>query len=226
MEDEDLFSTLRDALVDGNLKIAEETVQKILDAGYSPERILEEMTKAMQVVSDKWKKMEIFLADVMTAADAMKAGVRMLEPILRKDQGKAKKGKVVIGTVFGDIHDIGKNIVGIMLEVDGFEVIDLGHDVEPKAFVKKAQETNADIIGLSSLMTTTLPFQRDVIRLLIDQNLRENYRVIVGGGTTSPDWAKEIGADGYGRTGPDAVDVANQVIKGDKRIGSTITVGG
>ncbi len=102
----------------------------------------------------------------------------------------------------------------------------MGHDVEPKAFVKKAQETNADIIGLSSLMTTTLPFQRDVIRLLIDQNLRENYRVIVGGGTTSPDWAKEIGADGYGRTGPDAVDVANQVIKGDKRIGSTITVGG
>jgi 5-methyltetrahydrofolate--homocysteine methyltransferase len=159
----------------------------------------------MNVVGEQFRAREIFLPDVLLAARAMYAGLDLLKPHLASE-GVALRGKVVIGTVKGDLHDIGKNLVAIMLRGAGFEVIDLGHDVTPEAFVDAALREQAPLIGLSALLTTTMPRMRDVVELVRQRGLAGKLRTIVGGAPVSADFAKEIGADGYAYDAAQAVD--------------------
>jgi 5-methyltetrahydrofolate--homocysteine methyltransferase len=171
--------------------------KEILDAG---------LIDAMDVVGERFRKHEIFLPDVLLAAKAMYAGMDVLKPLLIKD-GVPMLGKVVIGSVRGDLHDIGKNLVGIMLRGAGFEVIDLGNDVAPERFVDAAAEEGARVIGMSALLTTTMPVMRAVVDLLGDRGLSNDVKTIVGGAPVSADFAGEIGADAYG------FDAANAVVR-------------
>jgi 5-methyltetrahydrofolate--homocysteine methyltransferase len=158
----------------------------------------------MRVVGERFGAHEIFLPDVLLAARAMNAGLAILEPHLGQTDIRTR-GKVVIGTVRGDLHDIGKNLVGIMLAGAGFEVIDLGKDVSPQKFVDTARESDADVIGMSALLTTTMPVMRDVVSLLKEQGLDSSIRTVIGGAPVTEEYAREIGADAY------AFDAANAV---------------
>ena len=144
-------------------------------------------------------------------SDAMNVGIDVLKPHL-KSENVSKKGKVVIGVVEGDTHDIGKNLVRLMMETGGFEVLDLGRDIPPAEFVSKAEEYGADIIGIATLMTTTMPGMKEVVDILADKGIRDKFKVIVGGGPISPAFAKKIGADGYARNAADAVKVAEKLL--------------
>jgi methylmalonyl-CoA mutase cobalamin-binding domain/chain len=156
----------------------------------------------------------------------MKAGVDVLRPTISKeDMTKSRKGVVVMGTVFGDIHDIGKNLVIAMLEAAGFEVYDIGIDVEPKKFIEKAREVKADIIGMSALLTPTMFSQKDVLELMKAMNVRDDYYVIIGGAPITPEWAKEIGADGYGKYATDAAKVCEILMDKGKEVDKPVVVG-
>ncbi len=163
----------------------------------------------MKEVGDRFARYEIYLPEMMMAAEAWESAMKILEPkLLESGEERKKVGKVVIGTVKGDIHSIGKNIVGAMLKMNGFEVFDLGVDIAASAFVTKAEEVGADIIAASALMSTTIPQQKNIIEHLEARGARGNYRFLVGGGSTTQEWADSIGADGYGRTAGDAVTLA------------------
>ena len=159
----------------------------------------------MNVVGEQFRKREIFLPDVLLAARAMYAGLDLLKPHLASE-GVPSRGKIVLGTVKGDLHDIGKNLVGILLKGAGFEVIDLGHDVAPEAFVDAAVREGARLIGMSALLTTTMTRMRDVVALVEERGLRGKVRTIVGGAPVNADFAREIGADDYACDAADAVD--------------------
>ena len=159
----------------------------------------------MNVVGEQFRLREIFLPDVLLAARAMYAGLELLRPQLARE-GVPLRGKVVIGTIKGDLHDIGKNLVGIMLKGAGFEVIDLGHDVEPEAFVDTAVREGAPLIGMSALLTTTMSRMKEVVALIESRGLTGQIKTIVGGAPLSPEFAQEIGADGYASDGATAVE--------------------
>ena len=159
----------------------------------------------MNVVGERFKKHEIFLPDVLLAARAMCAGMDLLKPLLIQD-GVPMIGKVVIGSVQGDLHDIGKNLVGIMLKGAGFEVIDLGNDVAPETLVKAAEENEASVIGMSALLTTTMPVMCKVVEMVEGQGLSSQIKTIVGGAPLSQDFANDIGASAYGFDAANAVD--------------------
>jgi 5-methyltetrahydrofolate--homocysteine methyltransferase len=171
--------------------------EQALAAGLPAGAVLQQaLVVGMNVVGEQFRTREIFLPDVLLSARAMYAGLRRLEPLLASE-GVALRGKIVIGTVKGDLHDIGKNLVGILLKGAGFEVIDLGHDVAPEAFVDAAVREGATLIGLSALLTTTMPRMREVVELVRQRGLTGRLRTIVGGAPLSADYAQEIGADGY-----------------------------
>jgi 5-methyltetrahydrofolate--homocysteine methyltransferase len=159
----------------------------------------------MARVGEQFRLREIFLPDVLLAARAMYAGLDLLKPLMARD-GVPTAGRIVLGSVKGDLHDIGKNLVGIMLQGAGFEVIDLGHDVPAERFVEAAEARGASVIGLSSLLTTTMPVMKDVVDLVRARGLAGRVRVIVGGAPVSEAWAREIGADAYGYDAANAVD--------------------
>ncbi|MBD3161559.1 MAG: cobalamin-binding protein [Candidatus Eisenbacteria bacterium] len=187
----------------------EETVSALTRAALEEKRSAREVLEGgliagMDVVGDRFRAHEVFLPDVLLAARAMIAGMEVLRPVLLADRVPSR-GKVVIGTVQGDLHDIGKNLVGVMLRGAGFDVIDLGSDVSPEGFVDAALENEARLIGMSALLTTTMPVMRRVVALLSERGLRDRIRVIVGGAPVSTDFAREIGADSY------AYDAANAV---------------
>jgi trimethylamine corrinoid protein len=162
-------------------------------------------------IGDKFSRLELFLSDLMGAGLAMKEAIEVLKPsIASKDAAQLRRAKIVLGTVTGDIHDIGKTVVGAMLTAAGFDVTDLGIDVPTSAFVEKAKEINADMIAASALMSTTMPYQSDLIRVLREVDLRGRFKVMIGGGATSQAWATEIEADGYA---PDAVQAAKMAEK-------------
>jgi trimethylamine corrinoid protein len=167
------------------------------------------MSPAMKEVGERFARYELYLPEMMKSAEAWEWAMKVLEPKLL-EEGKEKKnvGKVVLGTVAGDIHTIGKDIVGAMLKMVGFEVYDLGIDVQASSFVSKAEEVKADVIAISALMSTTIPQQKEIIEHLIARGVRNKYKVLVGGGSTTQEWADEIEADGYGQTAGDAVEVA------------------
>jgi 5-methyltetrahydrofolate--homocysteine methyltransferase len=181
-------------------------VRRALDEGMDAGAILHEgLLAGMGVVSDQFREREIFLPDVLLAARAMYAGLGLLKPLLAKD-GVPTSGTVVIGSVQGDLHDIGKNLVGIMLAGAGFEVIDLGNDVAPRRFVDAAAEHGASVIGLSALLTTTMPVMKDVVELVNARGLKDRVKIIVGGAPVSDAWARQIGADAYGYDAASAVE--------------------
>jgi len=185
---------------------AADLVRQALAEGRAPLEILHEgLLPGMDTVGRQFRLREIFLPDVLLAARAMTAGLDLLRPLLA-GEGIPTAGRVVLGTVHGDLHDIGKNLVGILLKGAGFDVIDLGHDVPARRFVDVARERGASVIGLSALLTTTMPVMRDVVALVRAEGLSDRVKVIVGGAPVSEAWAREIGADAYGYDAANAVE--------------------
>lgn len=211
---EQLFERLSNAIAEGEVEEAVSIVKEGLDAGIPPLEIMEKGgTKGLQLVSQRFSEGTAFLPELMLAGDAM---TEILSLILDKigDEGAAERlGKVVIGQVKGDLHDIGKNVVSALLSVNGFEVHDLGVDVDPKTFIDKAKEIGASIIASSTLLTTSMPYQKDIVEYLKDVGLRDKFFCIVGGGPVTPEWAEKIGADGYSRNATDAVELCKRLVK-------------
>jgi 5-methyltetrahydrofolate--homocysteine methyltransferase len=210
----EILNEISESVQKGDPGAASELTGRAVERGVSAKEILDAgLIAAMDVVGERFRKHEIFLPDVLLAAKAMYAGMDVLKPLLIKD-GVPTLGKVVIGSVRGDLHDIGKNLVGIMLRGAGFEVIDLGNDVAPERFVDAAAEEGARVIGMSALLTTTMPVMRAVVGLLGERDLSNDIKTIVGGAPVSADFAREIGADAYG------FDAANAVVRVKELIGS------
>ncbi len=194
-------------------KTAELTI-KAIEEGISAEDILNKgLLSGMDVIGAKFRDHEIFLPDVLMSAKAMYAGLDILKPLLAKD-GIPSKGKVVIGSVKGDLHDIGKNLVGIMLKGAGYEIIDLGSDVAPEKFISAVREHNAQIVGMSALLTTTMPVMKDVVDMLKAEGLADKVRVVVGGAPLSNEYAEEIGASAYCYDAANAVQTVSRLLKG------------
>ena len=182
---------------DGETDEARELAGKLLADGQDPLQMIEHLTKTMARVGDLFARLEIFLPEIMLAGEALSAVVKVMTPYLDAVGGQRVKGKVVLGVVKGDLHEIGKNIVKLILETNGFAVKDLGYNVDSLTFVKEAEAMGADVIGASSLMTTTMPHQKEMIDILKDEGKRNNYRIVIGGAPTTVEWAEEIGADLY-----------------------------
>ena len=201
-----------DLVVRGKAKLVGAAVQEALDNGADPNELLASMIGAMDEVGEKFKNNEIFVPEMLVSARAMKKGVEVLKPHLASGAAGAL-GKVIIGTVAGDLHDIGKNLVAMMIESAGFEVIDLGVDVPKEKFVE-TYEANPDtkIIACSALLTTTMPALRETVALLNASPFRSNIKVMVGGASVTEEYAQEIGADGYSRDAAEAVRVAQQLL--------------
>ena len=208
------FERLYNAIIAGDRNEMEQGVGDALKEGIMPSDIIEKgMSPGMKEVGERFARYEIYLPEMMMAAEAWESAMQILEPKLLESGGERKKmGRVVLGTVKGAVHSVGKNIVGAMLKMNGFEVFDLGVDVAASAFVTKAEEVGADIIAASALMSTTIPQQKSIIEHLEARGARAKYRVLVGGGSTTQEWADSIGADGYGRTAGDAATLALKAV--------------
>ena len=211
---EALFAAMKQSIIDGDEEAAAAVAQQALDAGIDPlEAINAGYVAGMSYVGEQFAEGEMFLPDMMLAAEAMKAAVAVLEPeMTRRGTQRTMLGKVVLGTVKGDIHEIGKNLVATMLSASGFEVYDLGVDVPFAKFIEKAREVDADIIGMSALLTTTMTGQRTVIEMLDDMGLRPKVKVMVGGAPVTRSWAAEIGADGMSEDAMGAVALAKKLV--------------
>ena len=211
-----IIQEIAEELQKGKSKNVKTLVQQALDEGMDAKEILENgLLDGMMIVGGKFKRNEVFVPEVLVAARAMNAGMTILEPKL-VEIGNEPVGKAVVGTVKGDLHDIGKNLVVMMLKGAGFEVCDLGTDVEPTAFAEKAEEIGADVIGLSALLTTTMPNMKEVIDVLQARGLREKYIVMVGGAPVNDSFAKEIGADFYTPDAATAAEKAKEAVLGRK----------
>ena len=198
------------ALSAGKMDEVKALTQKALDAGESPDKILKEgLIKAMDRIGVLFKNNEIYIPEVLIAARAMHAGLAVLKPILAKSNASAA-AKIVIGTVKGDLHDIGKNLVGMMLEGAGFEVIDAGIDTPPEKFVQVAKEKGAQVIGMSALLTTTMMQMKATVESLQAAGLKGKVKIVVGGAPVTDEFARQIGADGYA---PDAASAVSMVKK-------------
>jgi len=206
------LDALKEAVINGDAKGCTVLTEVAIQAGHSPQKVLTEaLVPAMQVVGDKFRCNEVYVPDVLVAARAMKKSLGLLKPLLTQT-GAKPVGTAVISTVKGDLHDIGKNLVGMMLEGAGFEVVDLGADVAPEKFVQVAKDTKAQIVGISTLLTTTMLGMKDVLRALERADLRTKVKVMVGGAPVTQSFADEIGADGYGESAAEAVDKAKELL--------------
>lgn len=207
-----LLTEIAENLRKGKAKIVKEKVQEALDQGINAKDILDEgMLAAMAIIGEKFKNNEIFVPEVLIAARALNAGMAVLEPVLVA-QGNEPVGKAVIGTVKGDLHDIGKNLVAMMLKGTGFEVIDLGVDVTAEKFIESAEAAGADIICMSSLLTTTMTYMEEVVKELEAKGLREKYTVMIGGAPVTNEFAKQIRADYYTPDAATAAEVAKEIM--------------
>jgi methylmalonyl-CoA mutase cobalamin-binding domain/chain len=205
------LEALSRAILEYDSEAAKKAAQVIIDKKIDPMTAIKEaIGNTANILHEKFESGECFLPHLVMAGDAMIAASSILESAMPKDSALTKK-VVVIGTVEADLHSVGKNIVAMMLRSGGFEVHDLGVDVKSSAIIRTAKEVNADIIALSSLLTTTRPYQREVIEELESTGLRDNFKVIVGGGPVTADWAKEIGADGYGTDALEALQTAKKL---------------
>jgi len=192
-----------------------EATKKALAAGIDPSTVIEQgIAKGLRVVGKKFEDGELFLMHLVAAAEpAQKAIKELVEPEIKKRKGERKSaGKVVLGTVAGDIHDIGKNIVGAMLIASGFDVIDIGKDIPAEEFVKKAKEVNANVVGASALLSTSLPVQAEIVKAFKAANMRDKVKLVFGGAPCTAEWVKEIGGDGYAESAVEGVSVIKQLL--------------
>ena len=210
----DILHNLSIEVQKGDTEKVRELVPIAIDQGIAPMKILENgLRPGMEEIGRKFETLEVYLPDMILAGDAMSAGVGLLRPHLGSGEDKADEGLILLGTIEGDVHEIGKNIVGIMLEAAGFKIVDLGNDVPVLTFAEKVMELEPDIVGISALMTTTMVHMPRVINALEERDLRKNVKVIVGGAPVLPEWAKEIGADGYGENATEAVDLVKELMR-------------
>ncbi len=227
MTNDEILKKLADLVAEGEEEEAVETVKEALAAGIPPLTVLNKGASAgMDVVSAQYSAGEAFLPELVLAGDAMSAVIEIIfENMSSEDAAASKQGVVVLGQAKGDVHDIGKNVVSALLAVNGFEVFDLGIDVEVKAFIEKAKEVNADIIGVSTLLTTSLPYLQDTLQYIKDTGNRDKYHFIVGGGPVTPEFAQQMGADGWSRTAFDCVEMCKELMaKGHPGQGGTLLI--
>ena len=210
----DIFEKIYSAIVNRDREKAIDLSKEIVEKGIDPVQAIEQgFKRGMEKIGDLFADLEIFIPDMISAADIMNEGLAILRPYLKIKGEEMLYGKILLGTIQGDVHEIGKNIVKVLLEGSGFEVIDLGRDVDVLTFIDKYQELNPDIIGISALMTTTMVNIPRVIENLKTLGIREEVKIMVGGAPVLPEWAEEIGADGYGNNAREAVEVAKKLLR-------------
>ncbi len=215
MSQDEFLARMKKAIIEGNKEESEELAREALEKKMDLNEVIEKgYVPGIQKVGNLWEKGEYFLPELITSAECMKAAMLILQPEMEKSQVQTRsKGKVVIGTVQGDIHDIGKNLVASMLSANGFEVQDLGADVPLEKFVEKAEKAGADFICLSALLTTTMLGQKRVVEIVKQKKLSGRIKVLVGGAPVNQKWADDIEADGYGENAMVAVKVAQKIRK-------------
>jgi corrinoid protein of di/trimethylamine methyltransferase len=210
----EILEKLAHAVEEGEEEDARAIAEQAMAEKVDPLEAVDALTEAIREVGERFERMDIFLPEMMLAAQAMQKALEPITPHLEEQKvQRQRKGTVVIGTVEGDIHEIGKSIVALLLEVNGYAVHDLGPDVNALDFIKKAQELEADVIGASALMTTTMPGQQEIVELLKDMGLRERFLVMVGGTPVTDAWAEEIGADAWAENAMQAVSVLGKVME-------------
>jgi 5-methyltetrahydrofolate--homocysteine methyltransferase len=209
---QELFNEISQAIIDMRFEEAEGITKKVLAAGVSPVDIINKgLLPALDRVGVLFREGEYFLPDVLMSVKAYDNSFKVLEPFL-KEGDYTSRGKVMLGTVFGDIHDIGKNILAALLMGNGFEVIDAGVDIKPEVFLEKARAEKPDIIGLSALLTTTMPAMKDTIDVFVEAGLRDSFKFIIGGAPLNQKFADEIGADGYGEDAQSGVELVKKLM--------------
>jgi len=212
LSDEDLVQQMHDDLYDGLREEIEEGVNILLGRGWQPYTILTEaLVAGMTIVGKDFRDGILFVPEVLLAANAMKAGMHILRPLLA-ETGAPKQGKMVIGTVKGDIHDIGKNLVGMMLEGAGFDVVDIGINNAVENYLEALEAERPDILGMSALLTTTMPYMKVVIDTMVEKGIRDDYIVLVGGAPLNEEFGRAIGADAYCRDAAVAVETAKEFV--------------
>jgi 5-methyltetrahydrofolate--homocysteine methyltransferase len=213
-----LLEQIVEATVEGDTERCVALARQSVDEGVDPHQVLREgYTRGMKIVGDRFATLEIFMPQMMDSAAAMSAAMEVLKPHLEQRKDRGSQGTVLLGTIQGDVHEIGKNIVKIMLRSSGFTVDDLGCDVPVRQFVERAREAGPDIIAVSALLTTTMTHIPDLIRILTELGLRDEYRVMIGGAPVTAEWAAEIGADGYADDASEAAEVAQRLMQDRKR---------
>ena len=211
----DILAEISESLLNGDDEKAGRLTRQALEQGLPPKEILDRgLIAGMTTVGERFKAREIFLPEVLLAAKAMYAGMDQLRPLLVKE-GLPSAGKVVLGSVQGDLHDIGKNLVGVLLKGAGFEVVDLGNDVAPERFLAAAKEHHAPVIGMSALLTTTMPVMKTVVDLVKEQGFAGQIKTIVGGAPVDAEFAGQIGADAHGFDAADAVERVKSLLGGN-----------
>ncbi|MGD8968737.1 MAG: corrinoid protein [Anaerolineae bacterium] len=215
MQKSEILENLRNAVIEGDDDKARQSARAALEANMDPlEAMQKGLAEGTDVIGGRFERGEAYLPELIMAGETFKAAMEILNPeIKRQQRDVASVGTVVMTTVKGDLHSIGKNIVVTVLETNGFNVVDLGVDKGALQIIEEAQKVDADAIGLSALMSTTMPAQKEVIDALEELNLRDNYRVIVGGGPVTQEWADEIGADGFGEDAVQAVELLKRLLK-------------
>lgn len=221
----ELLEVLKTAIVEGDDILAADKAREALTRGIDPRRMVSEAILAgIQRTGELWQANQYFLPDVILSAEAFKAAMNLVEPLLRSDRAGAPTRRFVIGTVKGDMHDLGKSLVSAMLEAEGFEVVDLGVDVPLATFVSKAREVNADVVGLGAYMTTTMQQMREIIRAFSEAGLRERVKIMIGGVPTSQEFADELGADAWGKDALDAAQKASALVRAAQSASSPLEV--
>jgi corrinoid protein of di/trimethylamine methyltransferase len=215
MNNEEFLKEIKIAIVEGKKDEAVQLAQRAISEKMDLDEVIEKgYIPGIQKVGKLWEEGEYFLPELITSAECMKAAMKIMQPELEKAQIDIRSaGTIVIGTVEGDIHDIGKNLVSSILSANGFNVVDLGSDVKLEAFIEKAEETNADLICLSALLTTTMTGQKKLIQLLKEKGLSGRFKVMVGGAPVNQKWADDIGADGYSENALTAVGAAKELVE-------------
>ncbi len=219
LDDAELVEQMHDDLYDGMADEIAEGTRILLDRSWGPERVLNDaLVEGMRVVGEDFRDGILFVPEVLLAANAMKAGMAILRPLLA-ETGAEQVGKVVMGTVKGDIHDIGKNLVGMMLEGAGFEVIDLGINIDVDTYLAALEEHKPDILGMSALLTTTMPYMKVVIDTMVERGIRDDYIVLVGGAPLNEEFGAAVGADAYCRDAAVAAETAEALVLARRLVG-------
>jgi trimethylamine corrinoid protein len=215
MDNNQIYEEMAQSVIQGNRENSENLAKKAVEDKMNLLDVIEKgYVPGIQKVGELWENGEYFLPELITSADCMKAAMTVLQPAMAEARIETHtKGKVVIGTIEGDIHDIGKNLVSSMLSANGFDVFDLGADVKLESFLQKAEEKNADFICLSALLTTTMMGQKKFIEYLKEKKLKSRYKILVGGAPVNQKWADDIGADGYAENALTAVKLAQKLME-------------